>query len=57
MLAAHTVRGIPPDHYRVPYRHIGQLLRTQAARFDERTWLTYYADESESPDRLTFAMR
>ena len=42
---ARTVGGIPPARHQVPYRSIGDLLSTQAARYAGAAWLEYHPEE------------
>lgn len=44
ILKARTVTGVPPSQYQVPYRNIGDLLRTQVEQYGKKTWLIFYSD-------------
>jgi acyl-CoA synthetase (AMP-forming)/AMP-acid ligase II len=46
ILKARTVSGIPPSQYQVPYRNIGDLLKTQVEKYGKKTWLIFFSDVS-----------
>jgi long-chain acyl-CoA synthetase len=46
ILKARTVSGIPPSQYQVPYRNIGDLLKTQVEQYGKKTWLIFFSDVS-----------
>src|SRR6266446_6385301 len=48
LLLARTVRGIPPSEHQVPYNNIGELLRTRAEAYADKTWLIFYSDADET---------
>lgn len=46
ILQAHTVNGIPPTEYQVPYSNIGHLIKTQVEKYSDKTFLIFYSDET-----------
>src|SRR5438034_5665316 len=52
--AARTVRGIPPDQYRVPFASVPALLEERARATPEKEFLIFYAGDG-SREALTYA--
>ena len=52
--AAQTVNGIPPDHYRVPFRNLRHLLSLQATVTPDKVFLIHYDAEGKR-EEYTYA--
>ncbi len=57
ILLARTVGSIPPTHYQVAFKNIGELLRKQAETDGDKTWLIFYPDEPAEAGRRTCTYR
>lgn len=51
--AARTLHGVPPTHYKVPFRNFRHLLSLHANTTPEKTWLIHYDDNNR--EELTYA--
>lgn len=52
--AARTVNGVPPQHYKIPYRNIRHLLSLHATVTPDKPFIIHY-DADGSRDELTYA--
>ncbi len=54
LAAAHTLNGIPGDHYTVPYRNFRHLLSLHAKASGSKTYLVHY-DADGNREELTYS--